>query len=71
MPNGVAKSSRLEALSNTLWVATSLPAVASHAIQNFDFLNMNFDKIMKKINEFIQLKKDELNNVIFKMIKKS
>ena len=27
--------------------------------QNFDFSNMNFEEIMKKINEFIQLKKEE------------
>ena len=45
MPNGVAKSSRLEALSNTLWVATSFPAVASHVIQNFDFLKVISDTI--------------------------
>ena len=31
---------------------------------------MNFEEIMKKINEFIQLKKDEENNVIFKNDKK-
>ena len=31
---------------------------------------MNFDEIMKKINEFINLKKDEENNVIFKNDKK-
>ena len=31
---------------------------------------MNFEQIMKKINEFIQLKKDEENNVIFKNDKK-
>ncbi len=31
---------------------------------------MNFDEIMKKINEFIKLKKDEENNVIFKNDKK-
>ena len=31
---------------------------------------MNFDEIMKKINEFIQLKKEEENNVIFKNDKK-
>ncbi len=27
---------------------------------------MNFDEIMKKINEFIKLKKDKENNVTFK-----
>ena len=31
---------------------------------------MNFEEIMKKINEFIQLKKDEEKNVIFKNDKK-
>jgi len=31
---------------------------------------MNFNEIMKKINEFIQLKKEEENNVIFKNDKK-
>ena len=31
---------------------------------------MNFDEIMKKINEFIKLKKDEENNVILKNDKK-
>ena len=31
---------------------------------------MNFEEIMKKINEFIQLKKEEENNVIFKNDKK-
>ena len=31
---------------------------------------MNFDEILKKINEFIKLKKDEENNVIFKNDKK-
>ena len=31
---------------------------------------MNFEEIMKKINEFIKLKKDEENNVIFKNDKK-
>ncbi len=31
---------------------------------------MNFEEIMKKINEFIKLKKDEEKNVIFKNDKK-
>jgi len=31
---------------------------------------MNFEEIMKKINEFIQLKKEEENNITFKNDKK-
>ena len=38
--------------------------------QNFDFSNMNFEEIMKKLNELIQLNKEEKNNVTFKNDKK-
>ena len=44
--------------------------VENNGSQNFDFSNMNFEEIMKKINELIQLKKDEEKNVIFKNDKK-
>ena len=37
---------------------------------NIDFSNMNFEEIMKKINEIIQLNKKEKENVIFKNDKK-
>ena len=34
--------------------------------QNFDILNMNFEEIMEKINEILQIKKNEEKNVIIK-----
>ena len=34
--------------------------------QHYDFSNMNFKEIMEKINEILQIKKNEEKNVIIK-----
>ena len=44
--------------------------VKDNGSRNIDFLNMNFDEIMKKINELLHLKKEEENNIILKNDKK-